>query len=242
MFKIIEKKNTENYFYYKAQMDNDFVFIKKLRMENNELKKQLKNEIHCYNLLKEYPFIPRVLKYNLEENYIVYEYIDGKNLGQFKNLSQNEIMMILIEICSCLENVHRKGIIHCDLKPSNIMIDKNGKIYIIDFANANSVDEKVLFGTKRYCSLEQLSHKNVVPFFDIYSIGVIMYELLSRHLAFKDLKDNELIKAKKENPLLVFGVPNLVNEIIEKATTRDIKRRYQSMSEMKSELLKLKNL
>ncbi len=197
MFKIVRKIKSENYIYYQAESFEKTYFIKQVRKKEDCFIKLLQREVECYSLLKEYDFLPRIYRYNLEAGYIVYAYIDGITFKEFRgNLVQKlEIFCRVLEI---VEVLHRKGLVHCDLKPSNIMIDKENKVYLIDYANTKKVGEVAVYGTKRYSSVEQLYKKEVTFFFDIYSCGVLLYEILSDSIAFFGLEGKELLEAKKE--------------------------------------------
>ncbi|MCI0471917.1 MAG: serine/threonine protein kinase, partial [Candidatus Aminicenantes bacterium] len=121
--------------------------------------------------------------------FISMQYIDGENLADLirtsGTLSSETAISIAKQICRGIDAAHKKDIIHRDLKPQNIMIDKNGKVYITDFGLAKSLQETglstsgVVMGTPQYLSPEQAKGDNVDQRSDIYTLGIIMYEMIT---------------------------------------------------------------
>ena len=129
--------------------------------------------------------------------YIVMEYLSGHPLGQLFGTAPNprRILKIILQICGSLEEAHRQGIVHQDLKPANIFLNKMGRqkdfVKVLDFGiskivmeNANTPKGGMIFGTPRYMSPEQIRGDHVDQSADIYSLGVLMYELLSGRLLY----------------------------------------------------------
>jgi serine/threonine-protein kinase len=125
-----------------------------------------------------------------EGNYfITMEYVDGENLkGMIRmmgQLSSGKAISIAKQVCEGLSEAHRIGVVHRDLKPSNIMIDKDGNAKIMDFGIARSLTGKeitgvgVMIGTPEYMSPEQVESKEIDQRSDIYSLGVILYEMVT---------------------------------------------------------------
>jgi serine/threonine protein kinase/tetratricopeptide (TPR) repeat protein len=127
--------------------------------------------------------------------YISMEYIKGNNLKEFiqssKRLSLETALPIAEQICQALTAAHKKGVIHRDLKPQNIMIDKKGNAYVMDFGIARSLEAEevtkpgAIIGTPAYISPEQAEGKPADTRSDIYSLGCIMYEMLTGAPPFK---------------------------------------------------------
>lgn len=239
MYTILEKKKSLNFTYFKALKEGKFYFVKALNKDDKDLKEMMQQEVHMNKTLVNCSFIPKIIEYDLKENYtIVYEYIDGLDLSNC-SFSYEEKIRVFYDLVLKIEQIHKHGIVHCDLKMSNLIIDSEKCIYVVDFANARHVGDEVIFGTKRYCSLEQLDKKPVSFSFDLYALGVICYELLSGKKAFEGLSGEDLYIAKKRNPLLLFEVPSLVNEIVERATTCYPEKKYLKIEDMKKDLEKL---
>lgn len=198
----------------------------------------LKNEIIMYNNLKNVDFIPKIYGYKItqEEAYIVYELIEGTNLKSFVFQNFKEKVTYIIKILECVGKLHDIGIIHGDLKPSNIMIDKNNQIKLIDFG-ISSIGGETTFkgvGSIAYCSLEQLNKQNLNVQADLYAIGVIFYQLTNQRLPFtgttKEIKEQKQIGTfpKTKNPLL--------NLIYTKSLNIDLEKRYQNAEEFINDL------
>ncbi len=168
-----------------------------------------------------------------------------------QNYDENESLVnrlnIFLRVTEAMAYVHSKGIIHCDLKPDNIMIGQYHETYILDWGIAReessrrSSDEKVM-GTPRYTSPENLSGADCDRRSDIYTLGVILFELVTLHPAFSGATMPELIKAVKAgrtNPLHhQFGVrihPDL-KAIIRKAMAIDPAKRYRQVEELTEDL------
>ncbi len=199
----------------------------------------------------DHPNIVQILTVDKAENifFMVMEYVDGKNLAQLIQetpLSYKEAVDIVIQILGALQYAHEKNVIHRDLKPGNILLTSERKAKITDFGTAMIQAGKsgaTIGGTLYYMAKEQvLGHPAKAS--DVYSIGVILYEMVTGKLPFYDevpmvvlnkiLKD-EVPEPHKINP----GVPKELEAIIMKALQKEISKRYQSAAEMKSDLEKL---
>lgn len=223
-------------------------FKKHLVNVDNEMKNNLKNEVEKIKVLEDYDCFPKIVKYDLKTKfYIIYDYIEGKTLDKYKNLTLLESINILIDVASIIEFIHSKNIVHCDLKPSNIMIDKNKKVYIIDFGNARFIGEKTEYGSKRYCSTLQLEKKEVTKKFDIYSFGIIMYELITGYKAYNEVHNYEDLLIEKKNNILtisniILNIPKFADEIVYKLLVGSKEYSYKDIKEVKKDLLKLKSM
>ncbi|MDD2208726.1 MAG: Stk1 family PASTA domain-containing Ser/Thr kinase [Bacilli bacterium] len=183
--------------------------------------------------------------------YIVMEYIEGKHLKQLLrkrgNLTLKEVIDIMIQITDGMASAHDSYIIHRDIKPQNIMILENGLVKITDFGIAMALNGTQLtqtnsvMGSVHYLPPEQASGKGSTIQSDIYSMGILMYELLSGKLpyrgdnaveiALKHLKD-PLPSIRKEMPNLSQAIEN----IILKSTAKNPKNRYADAREMNEDL------
>lgn len=174
--------------------------------------------------------------------YIVMQYIKGQSLQQViankKKFSPKEINDILIPLCDALEYAHQHGIVHRDIKPANILIDLKGKPNVVDFGVAR-VETSTLtqsgmtVGTPSYMSPEQIMGKRVDNRADIFSLGVILYELATGQRPFSGGNVSTLMyKIVNEEPPHITEVekslPSNYENIIEKALAKDPKDRFQS--------------
>ncbi len=176
--------------------------------------------------------------------YYVAEYIQGQTLRQWMNDNHqpplSETRAIIEQIASGLRAFHRMEMIHQDIKPENIMIDKHGTIKIIDFGSTKiagleeittPLDRVNLLGTRNYTAPEYLQGYTGNPRSDLFSLGVIAYEILTGHLPYGELGKNpqrlNYISASHYNPAL----PAWVDCALKKAVHPNPTRRYESLSE-----------
>ncbi|MGD8540397.1 MAG: protein kinase [Candidatus Aminicenantes bacterium] len=195
----------------------------------------------------------RMYDLNKEEGnyYITMEYIEGQDLKglirQAGQLTVGKSIFIAKQVCDGLAEAHRLGVVHRDLKPQNIMIDREGNARIMDFGIARSISEKgitgagVMIGTPEYMSPEQAEAKEVDKRSDIYSLGVIMYEMLTGRVPFEgDTALSIAMKHKGEIPKdpkeLNPQIPDDLNRIILRCMEKDKAKRYQNVEDLLSEL------
>ncbi len=183
--------------------------------------------------------------------YITMEYISGQDLKalvrQTGQLTVGKSISISKQICSGLAEAHSLGVVHRDLKPNNIMIDRGGNAKIMDFGIARAVkgksitDAGVMIGTPEYMSPEQVEAKEVDQRSDIYSLGIILYEMVTGQLPFEaDTPFAVGVKHKSEppKPPKEFNpqIPDDLNRVILKCLAKEKQGRYQSAKELRSEL------
>jgi len=183
--------------------------------------------------------------------YITMEYVPGQDLRglirQTGQLTVGKAISITNQVCEGLAEAHKLGVVHRDLKPSNIMIDKEGDARIMDFGIARSLKAKgitgagVMIGTPEYMSPEQVEAKEVDQRSDIYSLGVILYEMVTGRVPFEgDTALSIAVKHKTEVPVDPrehnAHVPLNLSRFILKCMEKDKEKRFQSVEEVFSEL------
>jgi len=187
-------------------------------------------------------------------HFITMEYVHGEDLKSMIHMSGSLSLGMLLsvgkQVCDGLAEAHSLGVVHRDLKPQNIMIDKNGNAKIMDFGIARSVKDKgitgagVMIGTPEYMSPEQAETRDVDPRSDIYSLGVILYEMATSHVPFTgETALSIAMKHKGEIPKnpkqLNTNIPDDLSGVILKCLEKDKAKRYQSASDVHSELEKI---
>lgn len=184
-------------------------------------------------------------------HYLVMEYIDGQTLKEFivsnGPLSPEEALPIMQQLVSAISNAHENGIVHRDVKPQNILMDHDGNVKITDFgiamalsATAHTKTNSVL-GTVHYLSPEQARGGMATKKSDIYSVGIVFYELLTGKLPFsgESAVSIALKHLQEETPsvrALFPEIPQSVENVILKATAKEAAARYSSADEMQDDL------
>jgi serine/threonine protein kinase/Tfp pilus assembly protein PilF len=193
---------------------------------------------------------------NKEEGtyYITMEYVSGEDLKGFirrsGQLAIGTTIRIAKQVCDGLAEAHKLGVVHRDLKPSNIMIDKEGNVRIMDFGIARSLKAKgitgsgVMIGTPEYMSPEQVEGKKVDQRSDIYSLGVILFEMVTGNVPFEgDTPFTIGMKHKGEFPQnpreLNTQISDDLSRLILKCLEKESDKRYQSAGEVRSELMRI---
>ena len=228
------------------------VAVKVLRQElmhDPDLVRRFKNESKAISLLN-HPNIVKVYDVSVSDTlqYIVMEYVDGMTLREYLNerggkLTSRETVHFISQILKALDHAHRNGVVHRDIKPQNIMLLDNGQLRMMDFGIArisraeNQLSGGKAMGSVHYISPEQAKGDETDFTSDIYSVGVMMYEMLSGHLPF-DADDvvEVAIKQISDKPRslqeLAPGMPRGLVEITERAMAKRPENRYASAAEM----------
>ena len=183
--------------------------------------------------------------------YITMEYIPGQDLKalirQTGQLTIGKAVSIAAQVCEGLSEAHRLGIIHRDLKPSNIMIDKEGNARIMDFGIARSLRAKkrtgsgVMIGTPEYMAPEQVDGDEADQRSDIYSMGIILYEMVTGRVPFEgETALSIAVKQKSESPLdpseYNIRIPEDLSRLILKCLNKTRSSRFQSAEQILAEL------
>ena len=191
-----------------------------------------------------------------EKSYIAMEFIEGESLREKtvkSSLGIEEVLDIAIQAASGLEEAHRKGIIHRDIKSANIMVDEKGQAKIMDFGLAKVAGGALItkdvrpMGTVAYMSPEQARGEEVDHRADIWALGVVIYEMMSSHFPF--LGDNIasiLYNIEHKDPLPIRkstgDIPVEIEKIINRSLKKKPESRYQSAGEVLKDLLEYQNI
>lgn len=238
---------------------NRYDAVKIMRDEtaaNTELRRRFRAESQAVAMLS-HPNIVSVydVSHNDDVEYIVMELIDGITLKQYLQkksvLDPSEVLDFTIQTAKALEHAHSKGIIHRDIKPQNIMLLKDGMIKVADFGIAsleNTVEENngETVGSVHYIAPEQARGEAPDARSDIYSLGIVMYEMLTGRLPYVGNSDVEVaVKHMNTDPVtprdIVPSIPEELERICLKAMNSNIDERYQSASEMLADLEEYKS-
>jgi len=182
--------------------------------------------------------------------FIVMEYVEGETLKELVRrqgrLGGSEAVRISLQLLAALEFAHRTGIVHRDVKPQNVMIDRDGNVKVTDFGIARAGDSGMtevgsILGTAQYLAPEQARGQPVDERSDLYSVGIVLYEMLTGTVPFKG--DSAVTVALKhvnemaaEPAQLVPGLPYALNQIVLKAIAKDPAQRYQTAEQFARDL------
>jgi serine/threonine protein kinase len=252
IIRVIEQGGTAKIYLAKREDHKQNYILKKLLMDSENIRKRFEREARLMQMF-DHPNIVKVFDYfKFGSNYyMAMEFVDGEPLDKLINkrglISPQIGILIFQQVCLALQYAHSKGVIHRDIKPANVLIGKNGCIKLTDFGIATPDDQEqgeritktgFYFGTPVYISPEQLeSSKHVDERSDIYSMGVMLYEMMTGKRPFESNFSSETItniyygkyiKPQKHNPRL----PAKIRSIIIKAMNSAKKNRYASIKEL----------
>ncbi|MBX0313719.1 Stk1 family PASTA domain-containing Ser/Thr kinase [Planococcus glaciei] len=235
-------------------LDRD-IAIKILRYDfsnEEELQRRFQREALSTTSLA-HPNIVNIFDVGEEESihYLVMEYVPGKTLKEYiidhSPVSPEEAVKIMTQLTSALAHAHQNQIVHRDIKPQNILMDKEGNVKISDFGIAMALSAtsytqtNSVLGTVHYLSPEQARGGTANKKSDIYSLGIVMYELLTGQLPFsgESAVSIALKHLQTETPSLkklVPSMPQSLENIVLKATAKNPQHRYQSADEMQEDI------
>ena len=240
----------------KCHLLKRYVAVKVLRpelVENEEFVARFKRESQSVASLS-HQNIVNIYDVGQEDDihYIVMEYIDGKTLKEYIHdkgrLDNEEAVRICIQICAALNHAHKNNIVHRDIKPQNILINQEGLVKVADFGIARAITSATVtmaganvIGSVHYFSPEQARGGIVDKKSDIYSLGIVLYEMVTGVVPFEgDSAISVALKHIQEkvtppgeiNP----DIPQSIQNIIEKAIEKDLDNRYHDAAEMMADL------
>ncbi|MCA9939123.1 MAG: serine/threonine protein kinase [Anaerolineales bacterium] len=186
-----------------------------------------------------------------DQYYIVMEFVEGKTLKQIirhqlqlgQVMAINRALDLTIQICAGIGYAHRAGLVHCDVKPQNIIVTRDERVKVADFGIARAVSDasqevrSVVWGTPQYLSPEQAEGKAATPASDVYAIGVILFELLTNRLPFQAESQSAMaLKHLQEPapPVTRFNpaVPPQIERIVSKLLAKEPASRYRTAGQL----------
>lgn len=231
------------------------VAVKALRMDlrdDKSVQERFKREAVATSELS-HPNIVNVLDVGIDQGtqFMVIEYINGTNLKTYIRdhfpIPYQQVIDMMEQILAAVQCAHEHNIVHRDLKPENVMVDQYGRVKVSDFGIALALSEQSItqtnttLGSVYYMSPEQTRGKKATTRSDIYSLGIILYEMLTKKVPFtgdtsvaiamKHFKD-PMPSAREIDP----RIPQALENVIFKATAKDPDQRYQSAQEMAEDL------
>lgn len=245
---------------YKAKCNklNRFVAVKILKKQfadNEDIAQKFKREATAIANLSDANIV-NVLDVGTQDDidYIVMEYVSGKTLKDLINysgkLNYNTAIKIALQIAKALDCAHRNNIIHRDIKPQNILVTEAGEVKVTDFGIAKSTDSQTItnttsiIGSAHYLSPEQAKGTYIDFRSDIYSFGIVLYEMLTGRLPFEgDSPVTVALKHLQEEPVspknINPAIPDSLNKLILKAIQKEPIKRYQNAKEIIQDLQKI---
>ena len=207
--------------------------------EENTQNRLMKNEKDALARIQ-CPFIPKIVDFGEAyfdkelKCFLVESFIPGQTLGKIRcPLSEAEVVMIILDITKTLRYLHTNGnnLVHCDIKPENIILDEFNKSYLIDFGGCVSAGSIVYWGTTTFAAPEQCRGESIDIRSDIYSLGITMKYLLEKDylrangITFKENVRKSIIETRP-------GVSHLLALIVEKMTDQRMDKRFQTLEEL----------
>lgn len=255
-YKIIRKLGeggTAKVYLAYDQIDERNVSLKILKKENIDDRKvkKFKKEAETLALLDDENIV-KICDVGQDDNlhYIAAEYIDGMTLKDYirtcSPIPVEEIVKLSQQILHGVKHAHERGVVHKDLKTQNILLDEHKNVKITDFGIADIMDEDVtrtqsLMGTPQYIAPEILNRESLTAQSDLYSVGIVMYEMCVMQVPFVGEKAAYIMIKQMSQPLPSIiaqraDIPQSLENVIIKATAKKLNNRYQNAKEMIEDL------
>jgi serine phosphatase RsbU (regulator of sigma subunit)/tetratricopeptide (TPR) repeat protein len=226
-----------------------FKILSKQIADSPETLLQFKQEFRVMNKLK-HPNTVNVFDYGLmpdKSPYLTMEVVPGKELADIKDMDYTEICRILMQLCQALSFIHSRLLVHCDIKPQNIRLKEDGSVKVMDFGLMNQLGLRSngqITGTVDYLPPEIPTGGIINASSDLYSVGVVAYELVTGRLPFEGDSVLEVIRAhinSRVTPPSEFrqDIPDKLEKIILKLLEKSQQERYQAASEVIADLVEL---
>lgn len=234
---------------YLVSKDKNFYAAKVFQHSDKELLERFKRETEILKQIKHINIV-QIVDHGEDNNkaYLILEYVNGKTLDEiYPNLTIIQKIDIILAVCNALNYLHNKGIIHRDVKPENILVDKDLKtikltdlgISRIVYAKPITHDGQIL-GTPAYMAPELFEGVYTDPRIDIYSLGITMYEIFTGKIPFDGSPSEIVIKHLKETPLLPSlinpNIPTNLEKVIMKSIEKNPERRYKNVLKLIEDL------
>ena len=189
--------------------------------------------------------------------YIVMEYVDGQDLKQIIRVEAplpiQRAVDITVQMCAALGAAHRAGLVHCDVKPQNVLVTSDGRVKVTDFGIARVLSQAsthitdTVWGTPHYISPEQAAGESPTPASDVYAVGVVLYEMLAGRLPFEGETHTQLALAHMRDeppPLASFNpaVPPHIDQIVHKVMSKEPSARYRSADQLATILIEYRHV
>jgi len=206
-----------------------------------------------------HPNIVTVYDYGQDGNraYIVMEFVEGRDLKSViraeSPLPMDRAIDLMAQACAALGHAHRAGLVHCDVKPQNLIVTPDGRLKVTDFGIARAISQSMpqnvetVWGTPHYFSPEQAAGEAPTPASDVYSLGVVMYEMLSGQLPFDADNHTDLAMQHLQDqppPLTALNpaVPIQIEQIINRVMAKDPAARYRTAEQFGRALMDYRRL
>lgn len=235
------------------QLKERNVSIKILKKENIDDRKikKFKKEARLLSLLDDENIV-KIYDVGEEDNlhYIVAEYIDGMTLKDYirscSPIPLEEVISLSKQLLHGVKHAHERGVVHKDIKSQNILLDEDKNVKITDFGIADILDEDItrtqsLMGTPQYIAPEILNREELTAQSDLYSVGIVMYEICTAHVPFVGEKAAFIMIKQMSQPLPSIiterpDIPQSFENIVIKATAKKLSNRYKTAQEMINDL------
>lgn len=223
--KVVKRQDSEDDIYI-AQAQHEFDVAQ--RLNNPAIAK-------IYDIKVKRSLLLKVVSVEL-----LMELVDGKTLDEIEAPTLDKLVLIFDQVAGALAHMHRRGVYHGDLKPSNIMVTRDGQVKVIDFGTAwlKGEDKGRIQGTPQYIAPEQVTEKKVDAKTDIYNFGATMYRMFTGRFAnMAGPPVGDIGKIKIDPPISINpNIPGTLNETIMACLQRNPNRRPAGMFEVKHQL------